>query len=177
MSGNYPLQILETITTAFVESGSIFDKTSDDLRYEMEFQNDQTIQNDPDAVEVTLVELLQASMGTLKIAPENLAQTHIHHLIEYAFIEQEALRAIETLWPATKSTTLLPEHLPLLTATVGGHLSENGLTVLDEVFAQARQRAAAKSVQGGATETELQVLTDLGKEAESTSPRSFSGIE
>ncbi len=93
MLSNLPLLILEAITAYFVESGPLFDKTPDDLRHELSFQNDWHSEEYPDitAKEVTLLQLLQASTKRLASDEGNAVHTHIHHLIEAAFIEYEML--------------------------------------------------------------------------------------
>lgn len=143
MSTNFPSQILDAITAAFAESGHLFEKTYYDLRYDLEFQNGSTVEDNPAAEEVTLLDLLQASTAKIKAGLEDPTQTHIHQLIESAFIEQEALKAIETLWPDTNVSSFMPVHFPLLQAAVREHLSEHGLKALDELLEHARQHSCA----------------------------------
>lgn len=63
MAPHLPLLLLDAITAYFIESGPVFDKTSDDLRHELAFQNDWHYEEFPDIAteEVTLLQLLQAS--------------------------------------------------------------------------------------------------------------------
>ena len=94
MSTTLPAQILDAITADFIGDGAIFERTHDDLRYELEAQNDWATENIPGAEEVTLLQLLQASTAKVKAGEQDSAQIHIHELIEYAFIEQEAMAGV-----------------------------------------------------------------------------------
>lgn len=121
---------LAAITTYFQETGPVADKTSDDLRHELEYQNVWGAEDDSDDEEVTLLHLLQASTEALRTDGEEADRLHIHHLIECAFLEQEALRVINALWPATYSHELTPEHLHMVEAATRPYLSEQGLAEL-----------------------------------------------
>ena len=139
MSTDFPSLILEAITADFVSDGLVFGRTYDDLRYELEAQNDWAFENVSGFEEVTLLQLLQASIAKSKAGVQEPTSLHIHQLIEYAFIEQEAHRAIAALFPSTQNTDLMPAHLPLLDAAVREHLSEQGLKTLDELVERVKQ--------------------------------------
>jgi len=139
MPTDLPSHILDAIPAAFQDSGDPLEKAHDDLRYELEFQNDCAFEDNPEAEEVTLLQLLHASTAKLKAGPQDPAHTHIHELIEHAFIEQEALGDVQALWPETNIPTFASIHVPLLEAAVRDHLSAYGLTVLDAALEQARE--------------------------------------
>jgi len=141
MSTTLAAQILDAITADFMGDGAVFERTHDNLRYELEAQNDWATENIPGAEEVTLLQLLQASTAKLKAGEQDPAKIHIHELIEYAFIEQEAHRAIAMLFPTLHHADLLPAHLPILEAAVRDHLSEQGLTALNALFERVKQRS------------------------------------
>lgn len=143
MPSNLPLLILEAITAYFIESGPVFDKTSDNLRHELSFQNDSHYEEYPDIAdeEVTLLQLLLASTKRLVSSEESAIHTHIHHLIEEAFIEQEMLSSIQELWPQTHSNDVTLAHLALIEKEVSNHLSQHGTTLFQEFSARARQQA------------------------------------
>ena len=143
MPTDFPAQILEAITADFVSDRLVFERTYDDLLYELEAQNDWAFENVPGFEEVSLLQLLQASTIKIKAGDQHPATLHLHHLIEYAFIEQEAYRAITTLFPTTQNLDLAPAHLPLLDAAVREHLSEQGLKALDELFERVKQHPSA----------------------------------
>lgn len=130
---------LAAITAYFRETGPVADKTSDDLRHELEYQNDWDWEDDPGDEEVTLLHLLQASTEALHADGEDADRRHIHHLIDCAFLEQEALRAIETLWPATYRHELTTEHLHLVEAATRPYLSERGLAALAGLAERVRE--------------------------------------
>lgn len=131
---------LAAITAYFQESGPVSDKTSDDLWHELDSQNVWALEDDPGDTEVMLRHLLQASTEALRIDGEDDERLHIHHLIECAFLEQEALRAITALWPATYSTILTQEHLQMVETATRPYLSERGLTALAELAAGAEPK-------------------------------------
>jgi len=139
----FPSLILEAITADFVADGLVFERTYDDLHHELLAQNDWACENVPGFEEVDLLQLLQASTAKIKAGDQNPASLHLHQLIEYAFIEQEAHRAIATLFSTTQNTDLAPAHLPLLEAAVREHLSEQGLKALDELFERVKQHPSA----------------------------------
>ncbi len=143
MLPNLPPLILEAITAYFVESGSVLDKTSDDLRHELSFQNDWHYNEFPNlaAEEITLLQLLQASAEKLASAGEDAIQTHIHHLIEEAFIEYQMLSSIQELWPQTHSNDVTLAHLALIETAISSHLSEYGTQVFQEFSERVRQQA------------------------------------
>lgn len=143
MATDFPTQILEAITADFVSDGLVFERTYDDLWHELLAQNDWACENVPDFEEVTLLQLLQASTAKRKAGDQNPASLHLHQLIEYAFIEQEAHRAIESLFATTQNTDLAPAHLPLLEAAVREHLSEQGRKALDELVERVKQQPSA----------------------------------
>lgn len=138
MPTDLPAQILDAIAAAFRENGGILEKNPDDLRYELEFQNDGVFEDNPDAEEVTLRQLLHASTARMEAGSQDPGHIHIHELIECAFIEQEALRAVQTLWPDTHIHTFTAVHIPLLEAAVRDHLSAYGLSVLDTFLERVR---------------------------------------
>lgn len=140
MSTDFPSQILDAITADFFK-GAVFNRTYDDLRHELIAQNDWAYENVPDFEEVTLLQLLQASTTKLNAGGQDPARIHIHELIEYAFIEQEAHRAIETLFPTLHHADLLPAHLPLLEEAVRDQVSEHGRQALDELCERVQQRS------------------------------------
>lgn len=144
MPTDLPLHILDTITTAFRESGDLLEKNPDDLRYELEFQNDSVLEDNPEAEAVTLLQLLHASTARMNADPQDPAQRHIHEMIECAFIEQEALGVVATLWPDTNIPTFTAVHIPLLEAAVRDHLSEHGLSVLDTLLERVRTPVTVK---------------------------------
>lgn len=131
---------LEAITASFQETGAVSDKTYDDLRYELDYRNDWDWEESPTAEEVTLLQLLQASTARLKTAPDNPDDTHIHQLIECAFLEQEAHRAINTLWSETRSNDLTPDHIALIETATRGYLSEYGIAELQALAEGAAQK-------------------------------------
>jgi hypothetical protein len=131
---------LEAITESFQETGSISEKTYDDLRHELEAQNVWAAEEYPGEEEVSLLELLQASTIRQKTAPDNPNDTHIHQLIECAFLEQEAHRAINTLWPETRSNDLTPAHIALIETATRGYLSEYGLAELQTLAEGVAQK-------------------------------------
>ena len=144
MPSNLPLLILEAITAYFVESGSVLDKTSDDLRHELSFQNDWHYNEFPNLAveEVTLLQLLQASAKKLASAGKDAIQIHIHHLIEEAFIEYQMLSSIKKLWPQTHSNDVTLAHLALIETAISSHLSEYGTEVFQAFSERVRQRIA-----------------------------------
>jgi hypothetical protein len=131
---------LEAITASFQETGAVSDKTYDDLRHELEYQNVWAVEEHPGEEEVTLLQLLQASTVRVKTAPDNPDDTHIHQLIECAFLEQEAHRAIETLWQETRSNDLTPDHIALIETATQGYLSEYGMAELQSLAEGAAQK-------------------------------------
>lgn len=131
---------LVAITAYFQEIGPVSDKTSDDLCHELDAQNVWALEDDPSEAEVTLRPLLQASTEALRTDGEEAERLHIHHLIECAFLEQEALRAITALWPATYSTELTQEHLQMVEAATRPYLSEQGLAALAALAAEAEPK-------------------------------------
>ena len=143
MATDFPKLLLEAITAGFVADGLVFERTYDDLRHELLAQNDWACENVPDFEEVTLFQLLQASTAKIKAGDQNPASLYLHQLIEYAFIEQEAHRAIESLFATTQNTDLALAHLPLLEAAVRAHLSEQGQKTLDELVERVKQQPSA----------------------------------
>ena len=174
-----PQQILEAITAALSEDGALLAKNSDDLRYELEFQNDQAFEDGSASAAVTLGQLLQASTAKIKVGGAQPAQIYVHQLLEGAFIEQTVLGVIETLWPSTKSTTLTAKHLPMLEAALRGHLSEHGLAILHKLCEQVQQQSATIAALSSvplsdrAAQVGLQALPGLGNESRSTRPRTL----
>lgn len=134
------ISALAAITASLQEDGTVLDKTYDDLRHELGAWNDGEWEGIPPGEEVTLLSLLQASTARLNTAPDHITALHIHHLIECAFLEQEAHRAIETLWRETRSTVLTPDHLALLDAATREYLSDNGKAELQALAAGAAQK-------------------------------------
>jgi len=131
---------LAAIRAYFKKTGPVSAKTSDNLRHELDAQNVWALEDDPNDAEVTLLHLLQASTEALRAKGKETHRLHIHHLIECAFLEQEALRAITALWPATYSHALTTEHLQMVEAATRPYLSEQGLKALDELAAEAEQK-------------------------------------
>lgn len=131
---------LAAITAYFQETGPVSGKTSDDLWHELDSQNVWALEDDPGDMEVTLRHLLQASTEALRTDGEDTDRLHIHHLIECAFLEQEALRAINALWPATYSHTLTTQHLQMVEAATRPYLSEQGLKALAALAAGAEPK-------------------------------------
>src|SRR4051794_20138669 len=101
MPTDFSSQMLDAITADFVEDGLVFEHTYDDLRHELIAQNDWACENVSDFEEVTLLQLLQASRAKVKADGQDPVKTHIHQLIEYAFIEQAAHGIITDLFPTT----------------------------------------------------------------------------
>lgn len=130
---------LDAITRYFLESGSVTDKTHDDLFFELEFENDWAYSDDPDhAIPITLLQLLQASTTRLQAAEPDADRLYIHHLIEYALIEQEGLRILAEASGGTGTTEFTEAHFGLLDAALRPYFSEHGRMALDLVGARTR---------------------------------------
>jgi len=137
-----PGHILDIITAYFIEDGLVFEKTADDLHHELCMRNDWYFEDYPALayIQVTLLQLLQASTARLASGEASPEHTHIHHLIEEAFLQQELLHAIHSLWPQTQSTDVTLAHLALMETAVSSHVSHYGTELLQAFSERVRQR-------------------------------------
>lgn len=137
------LHRLEAITASFLEEGPLADKNPDDLLLKLEFQNDRAFADEayPDALEITLLQLLHASTAMQKANAPNSVRDPIHDLIEEAFLEEASKHVIAELWPLTHSNDLTPEHIRRIDACARPYVSRYGLDTLNAAVQKLQQSA------------------------------------